>query len=236
MSQCEHWKKKKEKGKYSNPKASTEWFSPTVHDKRTKQWLINCFGATLILFIKQKCFSSWTLHTRGEFPNSVTEFCFQLYNSSVLIGDVGDYGCTIVSIVCSLNVSIRCCLGHISLVTLVTKHRQVIITISYYLIRFKCPDWNILISYGFICLKLCYYYILICAEWFGSALKTEHMYSFHLSTPVCKLHYKSAYYKNHLEFSSDPFLTNLYSSDYMLKHLLCPGQSCVPISAGAAAC
>lgn len=57
-------------------------------------------------------------------------------------------------------------------------------------------------SYVFMCLKLCYYYILI-------RFRSEHMYSFHLSTPVSKLHHKSAYYENHLEFSSDPFLTNL---------------------------
>lgn len=31
ISQCEHLKK----GKYSNPK--TEWFSPTVYNKRIKQ-------------------------------------------------------------------------------------------------------------------------------------------------------------------------------------------------------
>lgn len=33
------------------------------------------------------------------------------------------------------------------------------------------------------------------------------MYSFHLSTLISKLHYKSAYYENHLEFTLDPFFT-----------------------------
>lgn len=59
-----------------------------------------------------------------------------------------------------------------------------------------------------MCPKMYYYYVLIRAEWLGSALKTEHMYTFHLSTPVSKLHYKSACYENHLEFSSDPFFNH----------------------------
>ena len=37
------WRIEKKKGKYYNPKASTEWVSLTVYDKRIEQWPSDCF-------------------------------------------------------------------------------------------------------------------------------------------------------------------------------------------------
>lgn len=68
-------------------------------DKRIKQPLLNCFNATLMHFIRQKSFWSWTLYTRVDFTYrySIIEFCYQLVDS---IGDIKDYTYTIVKIVC----------------------------------------------------------------------------------------------------------------------------------------
>lgn len=93
---------------------------------------------------------------------------FPFVQFSVLIWDVRDYSYTIASLVCSHNVSICRCLGHISLVTLITKHIDKLNDNIYY---FLLPNYISMSKlehfnsfYVFMCLTLCYYYILICAE------------------------------------------------------------------------
>lgn len=93
---------------------------------------------------------------------------FPFVQFRVLIGDVRDNSYTIVSLVCSHNVSIRRCLSHISLVTLITKHIDKLNDNIYY---FLLPNYISMSKlehfnsfYVFMCLTLCYYYILIRAE------------------------------------------------------------------------